>query len=53
MLATIKEANWLYVRMTVGNDSVKTNLMEIWCLELQHLVDTSSVDFIGSLANFI
>lgn len=39
--------------MTVGNDTVKTNLVEVRCLELKHLVDTGAVYFIRCLANFV
>lgn len=37
--------------MAVGNDTVQTNLVEVGCLELQHLEDTSAVYFIRSLSN--
>ena len=39
--------------MAVGNDSVKTNLVEVGGLKLQHLVDTSAVDLVGSIANLL
>ena len=39
--------------VTVGNDTIKTNLVEVGCLELQHLVDTCTVNGISSLANFL
>lgn len=41
------------IRVTVGNDSVKTNLVEVGGLELQHLVDTAAVDLVSSLANLL
>lgn len=37
--------------MAVCNDTVETNLVQVWCLELQHLVDSSTVDGVGSLAD--
>lgn len=37
--------------VTVGNDTVQTNLVEVGCLELQHLKDTSAVYLIRSLSN--
>ena len=39
--------------MTVGDDTVKTDLVKVRCLELQHLVDTSTVDGVGSLADLL
>jgi len=39
--------------VAVGNDSVKTNLVEVGGLKLQHLVDTSAVDLVGSIANLL
>lgn len=39
--------------MTVGNDTVKTNLVEVRCLELEHLVDTSPVDLVGCLLDLL
>lgn len=36
--------------MAVSNDSVKTNLMQIWSLDLQHLVDAHPVDLVGRLS---
>jgi hypothetical protein len=41
------------LRVTVGNDSVKTNLVKVGGLELQHLVDTTTVDLVGSIANLL
>ena len=35
--------------MAVGNDTVKTNLVEVWSLELQHLVDAGTVDGVSGL----
>ena len=39
--------------MTVGNDTVKTNLVEVGCLELEHLVNTSPVDLVGCLLDLL
>ena len=39
--------------MTVGNDTVKTNLVEVRCLELEHLVDTSPVNPVGSILDLL
>jgi len=39
--------------VAVGNDSVKTNFVEVGGLKLQHLVDTSAVDLVGSIANLL
>lgn len=39
--------------MTVGNDSVKTNLVKVGCLKLQHLVDTSPVDLVGRILDLL
>lgn len=39
--------------MTVGNDTVETNLVKVRGLELQHLVDTSPVDLVGSILNLL
>lgn len=36
--------------MAVSNDSVETNLMEIWCLDLQHLVDAHPVNLVGRVS---
>jgi hypothetical protein len=41
------------IRVTVGNDSVKTDLVEVGGLELQHLVNTTTVDLVGSIANLL
>lgn len=41
------------LRVAVGNYSVKANLVEIGCLELQHFVNTSSVDLVGGLSDLI
>ena len=38
--------------MTICNDPVQTNLVQIWCLELEHLMDACSVDSVRSLADF-
>jgi hypothetical protein len=37
--------------VTVGNDTVKTNLVEVGCLELQHLEDTGAVYLIRCLSH--
>lgn len=37
--------------MSICDDSIETDLVEVGCLELQHLVDTSSVDLVSSLLN--
>lgn len=39
--------------MTIGNDSVKTDLVEVGSLQLQHLKDAVPVDFIGGLSHFL
>ena len=39
--------------MAVGNDTVKTNLVEVRGLELQHLVNTSTVDGVSGLADLL
>jgi len=39
--------------VTVGNDTVKANLVEVGCLELQHLVDTSPVDLVGCVLDLL
>jgi len=39
--------------VTVGNDTVKADLVEVWSLELQHLKDTSTVDLIGSVVDLL
>jgi len=41
------------LRVTVGNDSVKTNFVKVGGLKLQHLVDTAAVDLVGSVANLL
>lgn len=41
------------LRVSVGNDSVKTNLVEVGGLKLQHLVDAGSVDGVGSILDFL
>jgi hypothetical protein len=37
--------------VTVGNDTVQTNLVEVGCLELQHLEDTGTVYLIRCLSD--
>ena len=39
--------------MTVGNDTVKTDLVQVWSLELQHLEDTSTVDLVCSIIDLL
>jgi hypothetical protein len=39
--------------VAVGDDTVKTNLVKVGCLQLQHLVDASTVDGVSSLADFL
>jgi hypothetical protein len=39
--------------VAVGDDTVKTDLVKVGCLELQHLVDASPVYLIRSLANLL
>lgn len=39
--------------MAVGNDTVKTNLVEVGSLKLQHLVDTSTVDGVSGLTDLL
>ena len=39
--------------MAVGDNTVKTDLVKVRCLELQHLMDTSTVDGVGSLADLL
>lgn len=38
--------------MSVCDDSVETNLMQIRRFQLQHLIDTRTVDFVGGLLDF-
>lgn len=39
--------------MAICDDSVKTNLVQVGGLKLQHLVDTSPVDRIGGIGNLL
>jgi len=39
--------------VTVGNDTVKTDLVQVWSLELQHLEDTSTVDLVCSIIDLL
>lgn len=39
--------------MTVGNNTVKTDLVEIGRLELQHLVNASTIDGVSGLADLL
>lgn len=39
--------------MTVGNDSIETNLVEVGGLKLKHLVNTSAVDGICCVGNLL
>lgn len=52
-LVEFEKSDLYYARVAVGDDSVKTNLVEVGCLELQHLVNTSSVDLVGGRTDFI
>ena len=40
------------LRVTIGNDTIQANLMEIGRFELQHLVDTLLVNFVRSITDF-
>lgn len=37
--------------MTIGNDTVQTNLVKVRCFKLQHFEDTGAVNFIRRLAD--
>ena len=37
--------------MSISNDSVKTDLVQVGCFKLQHLMDSGSVDLIGCLSD--
>lgn len=39
--------------MAVGNDTVKTDLVKVRSLELQHPVNTSTVNPVGGLGNLL
>jgi hypothetical protein len=39
--------------VAIGDDTVQPNFMEVGCLKLQHLVNTSTVDGVSGLANFL
>lgn len=39
--------------MTVSDDTVKADFVKVGCLQLQHLVDASTVDGVGSLTNLL
>ena len=39
--------------MAVGNDSVKSNLVEVRGLKLQHLVNASAVDLVCGITDFL
>lgn len=39
--------------MTVGNNTVKTDLVKVGCLELKHLVDTVAVDPVTSITDLL
>ncbi|CAI6341799.1 unnamed protein product [Periconia digitata] len=39
--------------VTIGDDTVQTNLVKVRSLQLQHLVDASTVDLICSLTDFL
>lgn len=40
------------LRVAVGNHSIKANLMQVWRLKFQHLVDACSIDGIRGVTNF-
>lgn len=42
-----------YLRMPIRNDTVQPNLVEVWCFQLEHFVDTLSVDLICSVNQFL
>jgi hypothetical protein len=35
--------------VTIGDDSIKTNFVKVWCFEFQHFVNAFSIDFIRCL----
>jgi hypothetical protein len=37
--------------VSVGDDAVKTNLVEVGCLELQHLEDTGTINLVRDPAD--
>lgn len=39
--------------MAVGNDTVKTNLVEVGRLQPQHLVDSLTVDLVGGIPDLL
>jgi len=39
--------------VTISNDTVKTNLVKVWSLELQHLKNTSTVDLVCSIVDLL
>ena len=39
--------------VAIGNDTVQADLVKIGCLELQHLVNTSTVDGVSGLADLL
>lgn len=41
------------IRVAVGNDSVKTDFVQVGGLELQHLVDTGPVDRVGGIGDLL
>lgn len=43
----------LNLRVSVCDDTVKTDLVEVGCLKLQHLVNTGPVDLVAGLANLL
>lgn len=42
-----------YLRVAVGDDTVKANFVKVWGLELQHLKDAVAIDVIGGLTDFL
>lgn len=41
------------LRVSVGNDSIQTNLMQVGGLQLQHLVDARTADLIRRLLHLL
>lgn len=39
--------------MTVSNDTIQSNLVQVWCLELEHLMNTCSVDLVAGLGDLL
>lgn len=43
----------LYVRVTISNDTVEADFVQVWSFQLQHLVDASSVDLVTGLGDLL